>query len=206
MFQIHAVTNNQLSESVEALSERIIALLPYVDFVQIREKSRSPKEIVALIELIAKHAETSKLIINDRADIAVAMDINRVHLTELSLSLHSLQKAFPSIKFGRSFHSVEAVTIQLPNYDYGYIGHIFPTELKTYPPFGIAQLEKIKKVQPKGRLIAIGGITEENILSVAPYVDGVAVMSGFFSQSIDKSIEHAQQLRALALSVVSKEE
>lgn len=197
MFQIHAVTSNQLSESIEALSERIIALLPFVDFVQIREKSRSPKEIAKLLDLVLKVSDSTKLIINDRADIAAAFGLSRVHLTESSLPIDRLQQAFPNLYFGRSFHSEAQIIEALPMYDYGYIGHVFPTQLKTYPPFGLAKLQTLKTLQPKGRLIAIGGINEQNIIEVAPYVDGVAVMSGFFNQSIEDSILHAKKLGEL---------
>lgn len=197
MFQLHAVTSNQLSESVEALSERIIALLPFVDFVQIREKSRSPKEIAKLLELILQGADPKKLIMNDRTDIAAAFGLSRVHLTESSLPLDKLHSTFPNICFGRSFHSEAQIIEDLPNYDYGYIGHVFPTELKTYPPFGLAKLQILKAQQPNGRLIAIGGINEQNITEVVPYVDGVAVISGFFNQSIEDSILHAKKLGEL---------
>lgn len=204
MFQIHAVTNDQSSESIESLSEHIIALSPFVDAIQIREKSRSPKSIAELIERISKHVDTAKLIINDRADIAIATGLSRVHLTEVSLSYLQLHKAFPNLTFGRSFHELEDVVTHLNDYDYGYIGHIFPTALKTYPPFGLAQLQSLANEQKHGRLIAIGGIDETNITEVAPSVDGVAVMSGFFAKSIEESITHACNLRSLALSAIAE--
>ena len=204
MFQIHAVTNDQSSESIESLSERIIALSPFVDFVQIREKSRSPQSIAQLIELISNHVDTAKLIINDRADIALAMGLSRVHLTESSLSLSQLQNVFPILKFGRSFHAVDPILSHLHDYDYGYIGHIFPTALKTYPPFGLTQLRALATQRKQGRLIAIGGIDETNITEVAPLVDGIAVMSGFFAKSIEDSIEHACNLHSLALNAITE--
>ncbi|OYQ87944.1 thiamine phosphate synthase [Wohlfahrtiimonas chitiniclastica] len=197
MFQIHAVTANQ-AQSIEQLSEHIVALLPYVDYVQIREKSRSPKAIVALIDRIAQHASTHQLILNDRTDIALAMGIERVHLTESSLPLAVLKNAFPSVQFGRSFHNGAQIRAQLPEYAYGYIGHIFQTRLKTDPPLGLAGLTAIAKEKRAGTLIAIGGIDEANIASIAPIVDGVAVMSGLFERSIAQSIAHAKSLKLLA--------
>lgn len=204
MFQIHAVTNDQSSESIESLSERIIALSSFVDFIQIREKSRSPQSIAKLIEQISNHVDTAKLIINDRADIALVMGLSRVHLTESSLSLSQLKNAFPSLKFGRSFHAVEPILSHLHDYDYGYIGHIFPTALKTYPSFGLAQLQSLAKVRKQGQLIAIGGIDETNITEIALLVDGIAVMSGFFAKSIEDSIVHARNLRSLAENAITE--
>lgn len=204
MFQIHAVTNDQSSESIKSLSERIIALSPFVDFIQIREKSRAPHSIAKLIELISKHVGTAKLIINDRADIAMAMGLSRVHLTESSLSLSQLQNVCPALTFGRSFHTANRVMTDLHHYDYGYIGHIFPTALKTYPPFGLAQLQSLAIGRKHGRLIAIGGIDETNITEVAPCVDGVAIMSGFFAKSIEDSIDHACNLRSLAVNAITE--
>ena len=203
MFQIHAVTSAQSSESIEALSDHIVALLPYVDAVQIREKSRSPKAIAALLELILKQTDASQLIINDRADIAMALGLTRVHLTESSVPLGHLQKALPHFRFGRSFHSAQQIMNELPCYDYGYIGHIYPTAQKIYPPFGLEKLQNLAANRPQGQLIAIGGIDEINITNVAPYVDGVAVMSGFFAKSIEESIAHAINLRSLAMHVIA---
>lgn len=197
MFQIHAVTANQ-SQSIEQLSEHIVALLPHVDYVQIREKSRSPKAIAALIEQVAQYAPIHQLILNDRTDIALAMGIERVHLTESSLPLAVLKPAFSTMQFGRSFHNGAQIQAQLPEYAYGYIGHIFQTRLKTDPPLGLAGLTTIAKAKRAGTLIAIGGIDETNIASIAPMVDGVAVMSGFFERSIAESIAHAKSLKLLA--------
>lgn len=197
MFQLHAVTAD-IPQSIEVLCDHIVALLPYVDYVQIREKKRLPKEIAQLIQLLLDNgADVDQLILNDRADIALAMGMHRVHLTESSLSLTQLSSVFPQLSLGRSFHSESQMMTTLSDYQYGYIGHIFPTQQKTYPPLGIKTLQQISMHKRGGQLIAIGGINDSNVHQVAPYVDGIAVMSGFFECSIEAAIQHAQRLKEI---------
>ncbi len=205
--QLHAVTRDIPTISDRSLVEHLCAIAPQVDAIQLREKSRSPKALARLIErLLTADIPLEKLIINDRADIAVAFGIPRVHLTEQSLSLTYLAKVFPSLQWGRSFHSLNTVEKQLSRYDYGYLGHIFPTEAKEYAPLGQEYLQQVAEalkigdsslsISPKstGQLIAIGGIHLGNVKSVLPYVDGIALMSTLFPLK-DYRLDTAQAVR-----------
>lgn len=205
---LHAVTRDITEIPDESLVAMIAAIVPYIDYIQLREKSRSSKSLGLLIErLLEKEIPIEKLIINDRADIAAAFDIPRTHLTEKSLSLARLQDAFPQMKFGRSFHSLHAIERELAHYDYGYLGHIFRTSEKHYPALGRELLMEAYQVSHRkteiknaGKLIAIGGINVDTLPKICPYIDGAAVMSALFPITnhhfdIERGRARAQALR-----------
>lgn len=197
MTLLHAVTRDIPTIPDENLVSMIEAITPYVDYIQLREKSRSSRSLGLLIErILVRGIPLEKLIINDRADIAQAFGIPRTHLTEQSLSIARMQDAFPEMKFGRSFHTVSAVERELSHYDYGYLGHIFRTSEKHYPALGIDPLISAFKainsrevqgrevqdrgVQAQGKLIAIGGIDVDTLPKICDVIDGAAVMSALF--------------------------
>lgn len=100
MALLHAVTRGISDIPDDNFAKMIQAITPFVDFIQIREKSRSSKSLGLLIERLFEHdVPAEKLILNDRADIAQAFGIPRVHLTERSLSIARLQDAFPDLIF-----------------------------------------------------------------------------------------------------------
>lgn len=213
MTLLHAVTRDIPTIPDENLVSMIEAITPYVDYIQLREKSRSSKSLGLLIErILARGIPLEKLIINDRADIAQAFGICRTHLTEQSLSIARMQDAFPEMKFGRSFHTVTAVERNLSHYDYGYLGHIFRTSEKQYPALGIepliAAFHARKRIEaqevkgPQGQLIAIGGIDVDTLPAICDYIDGAAVMSALFPVAnhlfdIERGRLKAQTLRAI---------
>lgn len=202
---LHAVTRDIPDIPDSNLVQMIEAMLPYVDYIQLREKSRSSKSLGLLIErLLTQGIPAEKLIVNDRADIAATFHIPRTHLTEKSVSLSRLQYAFPEMKFGRSFHSVRAIERELVDYDYGYLGHIFRTSEKSYPALGIEALMEAHKIAELngGKLIAIGGIDVDTLSRVLPYSSGSAVMSALFPVvnhqfDVERGRQRAKALREI---------
>lgn len=207
---LHAVTRDIPEIADESLIEMMMAIMPYVDFIQLREKSRSSKSLGILIEkLLQNGMPAEKLIINERADIAKAFNIPRTHLTENSLPISRMKDAFPEMKFGRSFHSEAVVLQEIIQYEYGYLGHVFATREKAYAPLGIAALSEcyqnldVHNGEPETRkLIAIGGINSTTLPQVLPTSGGVAVMSALFPVSdhrfdVEKGRVEAEQLHNL---------
>lgn len=185
---LHAVTRDIPEIPDKSLIEMMMAIVPYVDFIQLREKSRSSKRVGLLIEQLLKNGiPAEKLIINERADIAKAFNIPRTHLTENSLPISRMIDAFPEMLFGRSFHSSQAFLQEITHYDYGYLGHIFETSEKNYAPLGIDSLSTCyqrlcaeNNDQADDRLIAIGGMNSMTLPQVLSKSGGVAVMSALF--------------------------
>ncbi len=70
IFEPHAVTDNR--KSVAELAEDILSIQREVSFIHIRERDKTAGEIMRLLTLLKKGgADKDKLIINDRADIAL---------------------------------------------------------------------------------------------------------------------------------------
>lgn len=177
-----AVTDNKHS-SKELLSI-LLEIHPYVDYVQIREKAKSPKENYWLCDYLLKEGVPArKIIINDRLDIATLHSLKNVHLPTNGLSANHVKKRFPEMLIGVSVHSKEeAISAERRNADYIIYGHCYLTNSKKgKPPIVLSTISEIKR-NISIPLYAIGGITEERISELAGFgVDGVAVMSAVFS-------------------------
>ncbi len=195
-----AVTPGRLADSESFLAAQMLALEPYVDAIQIREKGRTPRAIGTLLDNLKDGGfPFEKLIMNDRADIALAYGIPTLQVTESSLAVEPLQAAFPQLRFGRSLHSIEQIEQEGHAYEYLLLGHLFPTASKETPPFGVAHLPAAASAARRvgSKLIGIGGINQQNITQVLPYVDGVALMSSLFAhdRANRQGIEVAEAIR-----------
>lgn len=137
-----------------------------------------------LLSLLKKGgADKDKLIINDRADIALFANIHRVQLPSRSFSVKQVRSRFPHLHIGRSVHSLkEAIQAEKEDADYVVFGHVFETECKQgLEARGISLLSEIKRTLSIP-VIAIGGMTMQTIgHTKQAKPDGIAVMSGIFS-------------------------
>ncbi len=180
--KLMAVTDDQ--HSVKELAEIIIAIKDLIDFVQIREKTKSAREIVMLLEYLETggvHKE--KIILNDRLDVTLCMGIPNFHLPEHSLPIQLVKTQYPNLRVGCSVHSFEkAKEAERNGADYVIYGHCFKTNSKKgIPPNGIDPILQMKE-ELSIPVFAIGGITYDNISSVKNVgADGIAVMSSIFS-------------------------
>jgi thiazole tautomerase (transcriptional regulator TenI) len=179
--ELIAVTDD--SQPVKELAEIIIAIKDHVDFVQIREKTKSGRDIIALLDnLQAAGMDQRKIIINDRLDIALLKDIPNVHLPEHGLPVKMVKQRYPKLRIGCSVHSYEkAKEAEKNGADYVMYGHCFDTDSKRdLPPNGIDPILQMKK-ELHIPIYAIGGITAEKVpVIMQTKADGIAVMSGIF--------------------------
>ena len=153
-----------------------------VDIVQLRDK-RLPAAEVYRLALKLKDITESKnvrLIINDRVDIALAVDADGIHLGQSSLPLPVVRRLVGhGMTIGVSTHGMEeAKRAEKEGADYVTFSPIFPTHCKPgQAPQGIDALLSIK--QALGiPVVALGGINEQNISQVVHGgITNVAVMS-----------------------------
>jgi thiamine-phosphate pyrophosphorylase len=137
---------------------------------QLREKAMTDAELLnracAFCELC--HSLGTLCIINDRADIAVASGADGVHVGQYDISIRAARAVVgPGRIVGASSHSVEEATAaaeQCP--DYVAVGPMFATALK--PDYGVAGPELLRAVRAQTALplVAIGGITADNVADV----------------------------------------
>jgi thiazole tautomerase (transcriptional regulator TenI) len=196
--KLMAVTDN--TRPVKELAEKIIAIKDVIDLVQIREKSKTAREIVTLLDLLqAGGVYKEKIIINDRLDIALCMNIPNLHLPEHGLPPKMVKQLYPHLTIGCSVHSfLQGKEAQNEGADYVIFGHCFATNSKKgIPPRGIDPILQMKK-ELSIPVYAIGGISLDNILSVQrAEADGIAVMSSIFAA--DEPYLIAKQFRAALL-------
>ncbi|MCP2519818.1 thiamine phosphate synthase [Candidatus Aminicenantes bacterium AC-335-K20] len=157
--------------------------------VQLRAKSISTREFLDIGKKIHSFLKKKGIpfIINDRIDIALALDADGVHLGQNDMPLQIARKILGKEKIiGISVNNIEeAVEAENNGADYLGVGPVFPTTTKPdiRAPLGIEGLKKIRK-KVKIPIVAIGGINENNIREVCSIgVDGVAVISAIVLSS-----------------------
>jgi thiamine-phosphate pyrophosphorylase len=151
-----------------------------VDWIQIREKDLAAKEISSLTrEAIEqtnranqRDAVTTKILVNDRLDIAFSERAAGVHLGEWSLPVREVRewldaqadRAVGNFLVGASCHSLEsAASAGQSGADYIFFGPVFATPSKEAfgAPQGLPQLAEICR-SVNIPVLAIGGVTIEN--------------------------------------------
>ncbi len=154
-----------------------------VGTVQLREKDLNTKDLYNLakdVREITKKKDVN-LIINDRVDIAIAVDADGVHLGWRSLGIDIVRRMVGQDKLiGFSAHSLkDAERAEESGADYVSISPIFNTRYKDFfiKPLGVDGIGKIKK-RINIPVIALGGINESNVEEVLKNeADGIAVIS-----------------------------
>ncbi|WP_416353779.1 thiamine phosphate synthase [Agrilactobacillus fermenti] len=153
-----------------------------VSLVQLREKDQSSRELyrIALeVKQITDQYEIP-LIIDDRLDIAQAVDAAGVHLGQSDLPVDVARQLLgPDKIIGATTKTLaQAQTAEKLGADYLGVGAIFPTKthVKTVPT-SVATLTTIRQ-NVQIPVYAIGGLKADNLQVLAPaHVAGVAVVS-----------------------------
>jgi thiamine-phosphate pyrophosphorylase len=187
-------TTNSIVEFARDLAEGGVALLQY------RNKEGDTHAMIQHAREIKRVLDGKvKLIMNDRADICVAMGFDGVHLGQDDLPAEGARLVVGSDRIvGVSTHSTDQVkAADATSADYVAIGPVFPTTGKKNPD-ALVGLEGVRaaRAATKKPLVAIGGITRGNAKSVIEAgADSVAVISDLLS-----SPRHAAEefLRLLA--------
>ena len=162
------------------------AVLAGVELIQVRERRLDDRGLAALTRQAVGLARnsTSRIIVSDRADIALAAGAAGVHLRGSSFAAGRLRAlAPPGFLIGRSVHTLsEATAVEASGgCDYLLFGTVFPSPSKP-ANHAIAGLEALRAVCGAVRLpvMAIGGISVERVRPVAEAgASGIAGISVF---------------------------
>ena len=137
--------------------------------IQLREKHLATDEFFrqAKEAIVVAREHHVRIIINDRVDIALALSADGVHLGQDDMPPAAARALLGTRAIiGFSTHSLaQAINaLDLP-IDYVAIGPIFPTSSKSNPAptVGLAGLQKVRDAVGELPLVAIGGITVENV-------------------------------------------
>ncbi len=169
-----------------------------VSMVQIREKQLTARHLFHLARICADitRGSATKLLINDRVDIAAASGADGVHLTAHSISTDVVRRAFGSeLIIGVSAHTlaeVEAAARQQA--DFAVFGPVFETPGKG-PAVGLELSKSICSAVAPFPVFGLGGIDPSNCADVI--LAGAAGVSGI------RSFGNRAELRSLRESLNS---
>ena len=187
-YTLYLVTDRQLM-SCDSLTEAVEqAILGGCTMIQLREKELPSLEFYN--QAVAVKQVTDKyhipLIINDRIDIAMAVQATGVHIGQHDLPAAAVRKVIgENMLLGVSASSIaEAIQAQQDGADYLGVGAMFPTGTKT--DADSVSMEELQKIRTAVSLpiVVIGGINKGNAGRFKPMgIDGLAVVSAIIAQS-----------------------
>ena len=147
------------------------------------------------------------LLINDRVDVALAVNADGVHLGQKSLPVDAVRQVAGSLLIGVSAHSLsEAREAEEGGADFITVGPVFDTPSKRMygPPLGPDLLARIVQAIHLP-VFAIGGINLQNLRDIASCgISGVAVISAILSAPsvFDATRNMASELQKLSVGQV----
>jgi thiamine-phosphate pyrophosphorylase len=173
-----------------------------IDLIQIRERDLPARRLLALVEEAVKRAGAgtgpTRILVNDRLDVAVAAGAAGVHLPARGFSVDEVRRSYPELLIGASTHNLEELRRAADEgADFAVFGPVFETpSKKAYgPPTGLEKLAEAARAV-NIPVLALGGITLENAADcLRAGAAGLAAIT-LFQQSADLR-ETINQLRAL---------
>jgi len=183
-----------------------VLLAAGVRLIQYRHKGRDSRELYETSRRLAEQVRRAAgvFIVNDRADVALAVDADGVHVGQEDLPVEMARLAFtscgqPSKWIGCSTHRLAQVReADQSSADYIAFGPVFTTVSKEQadPVVGLKGLREARKATRKP-LVAVGGITAENAWGVLEAgADAVAVIGDLLKHP-DLDARAREFLRAL---------
>jgi thiamine-phosphate pyrophosphorylase len=180
---LYLVADPELSGDRPFLQVVASALSGGVCAVQLRDKHASARELLLVGEEMLRiaHSYSASFLINDRPDLALALQADGVHVGPEDLPPGEARRLLPKPRLlGVSAGTLqEALSAQEFGADYLGVGPVFPTTTKrdAGEPLGLATLSQIAAAV-RIPVIGIGGITLDNAAStIEAGCAGVAVVS-----------------------------
>lgn len=204
MYKLYLVTDDLYQEGITQRIEQ--AIQGGVTLVQLRFKNLLGGEFLELASQVKQVTDKYNvpLIINDRLDVAMAVDAAGIHLGQSDLPLTVAKQLWrPDKIYGVSTKSVEqAIKAEQDGATYIGVGAIFPTNTKVITKN--TSQATLREITAKVRIpvVAIGGINQGNVAQLqACGISGVAVVSCILAAA---DIQKAGQLMSDKISYLLK--
>ena len=186
-FDLYLVTDRTQTQGRDLLEVLEQALAGGAQAIQLREKDLTGSELFALAEKarILCRRYDALFFVNDRVDVAIAVEADGVHLGTASIPVETARNLLgPGKIIGASTHSLrEANAAAQQGADFIVFGPVFftPSKASYGSPQGLEALQKIVE-KISSPVYAIGGIKPENVESVRRVgIRGVALISAIMS-------------------------
>ena len=179
--RLYLVTN-RYQDSLESFLEKIeTACRSGVTIVQLREKNITTNQYYQLAKEVKEITDAYQvpLIIDDRLDVCLAVDAAGLHIGDDELPVSVARQVLGSDKIlGVTAKTVKrALEAEESGADYLGTGAIFPTTTKENAPITLISTLKIICQRVAIPVVAIGGLTSENIAQlIGTGIAGVAVV------------------------------
>ncbi len=207
-FKLYLITDRKVTKVPLPDAVRL-ALKGGVRAVQVREKDLPVRDLLAIAQELRRITQESnaKLFINDRVDVAVAVEADGVQLGHQSIPPKAVRKIVgEKMLIAVSTHSLaEAVNAEEAGADLITLGPIFvtPSKMQYGDPLGIEALGIVKK-HIRIPVFGLGGIRNANIAQVMQAgADGIAMISAIFAAD---DIQRAAELMNRRISEAVKSE
>ena len=174
-----------------------------VDAVQIREKDAEAGDVIRRGEVFREMAERhgALFIVNDRPDIALALDADGVHLGQNDLPVEMAREILGADAIiGLSTHSRDQLDAAPTEADYVCVGPIWETPTKAGRPAVGVDLVRYAAEQERRPWFAIGGINTDNL----PQVVAAGARRIVVVRAVTKAPDPRSAVRALLESVHRK--
>jgi thiamine-phosphate pyrophosphorylase len=162
----YLISDRRLSGGVELLLDVIARnVAAGVDWIQIREKDLRDRELLDLARRVVAIRGAAKVLINGRADIALACDADGVHLPADSIAPRELRRIVPEgFLIGVSCHTIAGLQMaEAEGASFAVYGPVFPplSKREALPAIGLEGLAAgCRSVRMP--VLALGGITSAN--------------------------------------------
>ncbi|MBF7069388.1 thiamine phosphate synthase [Campylobacter volucris] len=196
-YKIYLVASKEQKSEDKFLNIIKEALKAGVNIVQLREKELNTLEFYNLALKVKRLCDEFKIpfLINDRIDIALAVDASGVHIGQKDLPLKIARQILGDEKLIGLTINHKSELVNLQKADYIGVGAVFPTpSKKECMVLGIDGLKEIVNLSPLP-VVAIGGIDHTNIsLLKGIAIDGVAVIRAIMdAKDPSKSVFNLKQ-------------
>jgi thiamine-phosphate pyrophosphorylase len=161
-------TTTESAEFRQILLQVSVAVTAGIQLIQIREKKLPSRVLYELTTGVVSvtQATATRVLVNDRADIAASAGAHGVHLTTQSLEAAVVRQAFgDNFLIGSSTHSLEeARRAREGGADFIVFGPVFesPSKKKYGPPLGLQALSEAAGEVTPFPVLALGGVTIAN--------------------------------------------
>ena len=186
---LYVLTDPNLRPDRSAEQVVTAALAGGARIIQLRDKALAAPELVALARRLRQQVQAAGglFIVNDRVDIALASEADGVHLGPDDLSPADTRRLLgPDKLVGVSTGTLDEAEAAAPYASYFGVGAVFGSRTKSDAgdPIGAARVREIKAAFPYMPIVAIGGITADNIAGVSQTgAEAAAVISAVVGAS-----------------------